>query len=101
MRKRPARERERERRTARGGRRGCPRWASEEDPRGSGARLFDLVVEVEGASTDCACSPDSPEGVVGERKGGVRVQPFSCSGATSGNGPHRNTDEKPRSRNGA
>ena len=34
-------------RTARGGRRGCPRGAGEEDPRGGGTRLFDPEVEVE------------------------------------------------------
>ena len=68
---------------------GCPRWAGEEDPRGGGTRLFDPVVEVEGASTERACNPDAPEGVVEEHKEGVRVQPFSCSGATSGIGPCR------------
>ena len=33
--------------TARAGRRGCPRWTGEEDPRGGGTRLFDPEVEVE------------------------------------------------------
>ena len=58
------------------------------------------VLEVEGTSTDCACNPDAPEGVVGELIDGVRVQPFSCSGATSGNGPNRKADGKPRWRKG-
>ena len=38
-------------------------------------------------SAECeknALSTDAPEGVVGENKEEVRVQPFSCSGATSG-----------------
>ena len=34
-------------RTARGGRRGCPRGVGEEDPHGGGPRLFDPEVEVE------------------------------------------------------
>ena len=44
MRKRLVREKGQ---TARGGRRGSPRGAGEEDPRGGGTRLFDPEVEVE------------------------------------------------------
>ena len=36
-----------------------------------------------------ALSTDAPEGVVGENKEEVRVQPFSCSGASSGKSTHR------------
>ena len=43
-------------------------------------------------SAECekkALSTDASEGVVGENKEEVRVQPFSCSGATSGKSTHR------------
>ena len=36
---------------------------------------------------------DAPEGVVVELKEGVRVQNFSCSGATSGKCTHRKADK--------
>ena len=35
---------------------------------------------------------DAPEGVVAEHKEGVRVQPFSCSGATGGKSTHRKAE---------
>ena len=38
-------------------------------------------------------STDAPEGVVGENKEEFRVQPFSCSGATSGRCTHRKADK--------
>ena len=47
-------------------------------------------------SAECeknALSTDAPEGVVVELKEGVRVQPFSCSGATSGKCTHRKADK--------
>ena len=69
-----------ESRTAKRRRRGRPRGAGEEDPRGGGTRPFGPEAEVECQSAKCTCSTDAPEGVVGENKVEVRVQPFSCSG---------------------
>ena len=59
------------------------------DPRGGGTRLFDPEVEVEGTSTNCACDPDAPEGVVDELIEEVPVRPFSRNGAKYGIDPPR------------
>ena len=63
------------------------------DPRGGGTRLLDPVVEVESTHRQCLRS-DAPEGVVVEHNEGVRVQPFGCSGATSGKCTQRIADKK-------
>ena len=56
------------------------------DPRGGGTRLNGPEAEVECQSAESTHSTDAPEGVVGELKGEVRVQPFSCSGTLSRRG---------------
>ena len=50
------------------------------NPRGGGTRLLGPEAEVECQSAESTHSTDAPEGVVGELKEEVRVQPFSCSG---------------------
>ena len=86
-----------ESRTAKRRRRGRPRGAGEEDPRGDGKRLFDPVVEVEGANTEYACNPDAPEGVVEERIDGLHGLPFSRSGY-NGMRSCRRSKQPPRAR---
>ena len=69
---------------ARGGRRGCPGWTSEEATLAAAEHACSTPRSKWSAERqEHAQSTDAPEGAVGENKVEVRVQPFSCSGTLS------------------
>ena len=76
-----------------------PRTEDKEPEHGEGERGGTLAAAEHACSTPWSKwraqtqTVDAPEGVVVELKEGVRVQPFSCSGATSGKCTHRKADK--------